>query len=66
MQSCLRSPLTIGNLIKRLDDKESDFLTKLQSEQFKEEQEKKRLEGEQLNAFRRSFPLLMFVVMVLF
>ena len=51
------SRLIAGNLIKRLDDKESDFLTHLQSEQFKEEQEKKRVEGEQLDAFKKSFPL---------
>jgi len=49
--------LILGNLIKRLDDKESDFLTALQSEQLKEEQEKKRVEGEQLDAFKKSFPL---------
>ena len=48
----------IGNLIKRLDDSESDFLTHLQSEQSKEEKEKKRMENEQVDAFRKSFPLL--------
>ena len=48
----------LGNLIKRLDDSESDFLTHLQSEQSKEEREKKRIEGEQIDAFRKSFPLL--------
>jgi hypothetical protein len=49
--------LMIGNLIKRLDDDESDFLTRLQRERTKEEQEKKRVEGEQIDAFRKSFPL---------
>jgi hypothetical protein len=49
--------LILGNLIKRLDDDESDFLTRLQRERTKEEQEKKRVEGEQINAFRKSFPL---------
>jgi hypothetical protein len=51
----------LGNLIKRLDDKESDFLTLLQSEQSKEEREKKKLEEEQLNAFKKSFPLPLFM-----
>lgn len=45
-----------GNLIKRLDDEESDFITHLRNEQSKEEKEKKRLEGEQLDAFRKSLP----------
>jgi FAM192A/Fyv6, N-terminal domain len=49
--------LTTGNLIKRLDDSESDFLTHLQQEQSKEEREKKRVESEQIDAFRQSFPL---------
>jgi hypothetical protein len=49
--------LILGNLIKRLDDDESDFLTRLQRERTKEEQEKKRVEGEQIDAFRKSFPL---------
>jgi hypothetical protein len=49
--------LTTGNLIKRLDDSESDFLTHLQQEQSKEEREKKRVESEQIDAFRKSFPL---------
>lgn len=42
-----------GNLIKRLDDTESDFLTSLQNERSKEEQEKKRVEGEQIDAFKK-------------
>jgi hypothetical protein len=49
--------IIIGSLIKRLDDSESDFLTHLQQENSKQEQEKKRLEGEQIDAFRKSFPL---------
>jgi len=53
-----KSKYLLGNLIKRLDDSESDFLTHLQSEQSKEEREKKRIEGEQIDAFRKSFPLL--------
>lgn len=49
--------LTTGNLIKRLDDSESDFLAHLQQERSKEEREKKRVEGEQVDAFKKSFPL---------
>jgi hypothetical protein len=46
--------LIVGNLIKRLDDEESDFIAHLRNEQSKEEREKKKLEGEQLDAFRKS------------
>ena len=42
-----------GDLIKRLDDTESDFLTSLQNERSKEEQEKKRVEGEQIDEFKK-------------
>jgi hypothetical protein len=44
----------LGNQLKRLDDNESDFLTHLQQERNKEEQEKKRVEDEQVDAFKRS------------
>ena len=43
-------------MIKRLDDSESDFLTHLQSERSKEEREKKRIEGEQIDAFQKVLP----------
>jgi hypothetical protein len=56
----LHDNLIKGNLIKRLDDDESDFLTSLQSELSKEERAKRERESQEINAFRKSFPQLCF------
>lgn len=47
----------VGNLVKRLDDTESDYIAHLNQENAKEEREKRKIVGEQVDAFKKSFSL---------
>jgi hypothetical protein len=43
--------------VKRLDDTESDYIAHLNQENAKEEREKRKIVGEQVDAFKKSFSL---------
>jgi len=43
--------------VKRLDDTESDYIAQLNQENAKEERDKKKIVGEQVDAFKKSFSL---------
>jgi len=51
--------------VKRLDDTESDYIAQLNQENAKEERDRKKIVGEQVDAFKKSFSLPIIILYTL-